>query len=123
MPSVGSFQKIFNMEHSGQPSINTLKELRLSTGRHCPHKKFTAPRNRRSYYDVVKRYVMRVFGLALSMLGLLWLLQGAGIIHVRPLLCVSQCTPMAGTSLDWTLAGSLILIAGLVLVRCGLAHR
>jgi len=37
-----------------------------------------------------------VFGVALSLLGLLWLLQGADLVHMRPILCVANCKPLEG---------------------------
>ena len=42
-----------------------------------------------------------LFGVALTLLGLLWLLQGADLVHIRPILCVTNCTPLEGGSVGW----------------------
>ena len=64
-----------------------------------------------------------VLGVASMLLGLLWLLQGADLLHIRPILCIADCEPMEGGSIGWTIAGVFLLIVGLVAIRAGLrAH-
>lgn len=56
-------------------------------------------------------------GVLCLLLGGLWLLQGLGVVHLRPILCVAGCTPLQGPSWTWTTVGVLVLIAGILLVR------
>ena len=53
-----------------------------------------------------------VVGLAAALLGGLWLLQGIGIVHLRPILCFADCVPVQGPSVIWAVAGALMFIAG-----------
>jgi len=64
-----------------------------------------------------------VFGVALSLLGLLWLLQGADLVHIRPILCVANCKPLEGGSVGWMAAGALVLDVGLLVVASGVRGR
>ena len=61
---------------------------------------------------------MRKLILAASVLaivlGSLWLIQGLGLVHVRPILCVADCDPVEGPSLGWALAGAILALLGLV---------
>jgi hypothetical protein len=51
-----------------------------------------------------------LFGVALSLLGLLWLLQGADLVHIRPILCVANCKPLEGDrSAGWQRVRSCLL--------------
>ncbi|RNL82891.1 hypothetical protein EFW17_18190 [Halostreptopolyspora alba] len=49
-------------------------------------------------------------------LGLLWVLQGADVVRIQPVLCVAECQPITGGSLVWLTIGVLTLIGGLVLL-------
>lgn len=60
------------------------------------------------------RVALIVIGVAFALVGLLWFLQGAGIVHVRPILCVSNCKPVA-KSVGWLIAGMVACIAGVAL--------
>jgi hypothetical protein len=57
------------------------------------------------------------------LLGLLWVLQGADLLHIRPILCVADCKPVEGGSVGWMTAGVLLLIGGLAVIRSGLRGR
>jgi hypothetical protein len=57
-----------------------------------------------------------IVGVVLMLLGLLWLLQGADTVHVRPILCVANCKPVTGGSVGWLTAGIVALLVGLLLV-------
>jgi hypothetical protein len=64
-----------------------------------------------------------LLGVAVTLLGLLWLLQGADLVHVRPILCLADCTPLEGGSIGWMMAGTLLLILGLLAIGAGLRRR
>jgi hypothetical protein len=51
-------------------------------------------------------------GLIAAVLGGLWLLQGVGVVHLRPMLCFADCDPVQGPSATWTVVGALVLMAG-----------
>jgi hypothetical protein len=51
----------------------------------------------------------------IAFLGLLWFLQGTGIIHLRPVLCVTNCEELVGTSLTWAIAGAVAFIIGSII--------
>ena len=63
-----------------------------------------------------------VAGVALMLLGSLWLLQGAGLVHVRPILCVTNCRPVTGGSAAWLAAGIVAFAIGLLLAAAGARH-
>lgn len=63
------------------------------------------------------------FGAALALLGLLWLLQGADVLHVRPILCVANCKPVEGGSIGWMAAGALLLVLGSLAIAAGFRRR
>ena len=53
-----------------------------------------------------------IAGVIGVLLGGLRLLQGLGIVHVRPILCFANCTPIQGPSSTWAIVGILALTAG-----------
>ena len=52
----------------------------------------------------------------IAFLGLLWFLQGTGILQLRPILCVTNCEEIVGTSPTWAMAGAAAVIVGAVIV-------
>jgi hypothetical protein len=64
-----------------------------------------------------------LFGVVSTLLGLLWLLQGADVLHIRPILCVANCKPVEGGSIGWMTAGAIVLVLGLLAIRAGLRRR
>ena len=64
-----------------------------------------------------------LFGVALTLLGLLWLLQGADLVHIRPILCLANCTPLEGGSVGWMTAGTLVLVVGVLVIVSGVRGR
>jgi len=73
---------------------------------------------------VTLRTIARIlFGVALTLLGLLWLLQGADLVHIRPILCVANCTPLEEGSVGWMTAGALVLVVGLLVIASGIRRR
>ena len=70
------------------------------------------------------RALVRIlFGVALALLGSLWLLQGADLVHIRPILCVADCKPLEGGSVGWMTAGALLLVVGLLVITSGVRGR
>jgi hypothetical protein len=65
--------------------------------------------------------VAMVIGVIVALLGLLWFLQGAGIVHMRPVLCVSNCKPVT-KSVAWLVIGALACVAGVALARRSARH-
>ena len=63
---------------------------------------------------------MRVFklicGIVLTALGLLWSLQGADLIRMKPILCVANCEPLVGGSIAWLITGIVATAVGLGLL-------
>jgi uncharacterized protein (DUF3084 family) len=55
-------------------------------------------------------------GVISVVLGGLWLLQGLGVVHVPPILCFADCTPVQGASLVWAVIGGLMITAGALAV-------
>ena len=64
-----------------------------------------------------------LFGAVSAPLGLLWFLQGADLVHIRPILCVANCQPLQGGSIGWMTAGVLLSIVGLAAVAAGIRRR
>ena len=76
----------------------------------------------RSPHHVPKRWViLLVIGVALALLGLLWFLQGVGAVHVRPILCVSNCKPVE-KSVGWLIAGVAACMAGITITTMSARH-
>ncbi len=55
-------------------------------------------------------------GAFIAFLGLVWSLQGTGILHLRPIACVANCEEIAGVSPAWAVAGVIAFIIGIVIV-------
>lgn len=58
-----------------------------------------------------------VAGVLSVLLGTLWLLQGLGVVHLRPILCFANCAPIQGPSLTWAVVGALMIFAGVLGLR------
>ncbi|ELY90979.1 hypothetical protein C484_12166 [Natrialba taiwanensis DSM 12281] len=72
-----------------------------------------------------KATVLTIVGVTLALLGTLWVVQGLGIVQIGPILCVADCEPIAGRSVQWAVTGAIALFVGIVTVRAGLkrVHR
>jgi hypothetical protein len=57
-----------------------------------------------------------LFGLVAVLLGGLWLFQGLGVVHLRPLLCFADCEPVQVPSTSWTVIGALVVMTGTVVI-------
>jgi hypothetical protein len=58
-----------------------------------------------------------VVGMLSVLLGGLWLLQGLGVVRIRPILCFANCAPVQGPSSTWAVIGVLVLTAGILAIR------
>ena len=58
------------------------------------------------------RIIGWVFSVIAVLLGGLWLLQGLGIVHLRPILCFADCAPVQGPSATWAVFGAVTLALG-----------
>ena len=67
--------------------------------------------------------IARVGGVLCVLLGGLWLLQGLGLVHLRPILCFANCEPVQGPSTVWAMVGAVVLIAGIFAIRASRAGR
>jgi hypothetical protein len=57
------------------------------------------------------------------LLGGLWLLQGLGLVQVRPILCFAECEAVQGPSSTWAVIGLLVVMAGILGIRHSLRNR
>ncbi len=64
-----------------------------------------------------------ILGVLGVLLGGLWLLQGLGLVHVRPILCFANCAPVQGPSSTWTIIGAVVLAAGIFAIRSSRRSR
>jgi len=55
-------------------------------------------------------------GLIAASFGVLWALQGAGLVHVRPILCVSNCKPVTEGSASWLSLGVIFMLLGIAII-------
>jgi hypothetical protein len=60
--------------------------------------------------------VLLIVGLVCVALGGLWLLQGLGIVHIRPILCFADCEVVQGPSPGWAVIGLLAVMAGAIAI-------
>jgi hypothetical protein len=58
------------------------------------------------------KIIVIALGLLSVLLGGLWLLQGLGLVHIQPILCVADCAPLEGPSPLWTAIGAVFVAAG-----------
>ena len=62
-------------------------------------------------------------GTVAALLGGLWLLQGLGIVQLRPILCFADCEPLQGPSTTWAVIGALVFTAGAAAVSWSWQRR
>ena len=67
-------------------------------------------------YNICEKVQMRKIilcsGVVAALLGGLWLLQGLGLVNIRPVLCFADCVPVQGPSTTWAIIGALALAVG-----------
>ena len=71
----------------------------------------------------MKRFILLAVSVAAVLLGGLWLLQGLGLVQVKPILCVADCEPLQGPSAAWAIIGFLVLAAGAFGIFRGFRRR
>ena len=59
--------------------------------------------------------LMQALAVVFVVLGALWALQGAGIVHVKPILCAADCTELQGASGQWLATGIGTIAIGVAL--------
>ena len=69
------------------------------------------------------RIPVLVFGIIAILFGGLWLLQGLGVVHIRPILCFVDCAPVQGPSSTWAIIGFLVVAAGVIAIVFSLKGR
>ena len=62
------------------------------------------------------RIIRLTVGILLAALGILWVLQGADLIRIKPILCFAGCEPIVGGSTTWLIAGLISLLFGVLLL-------
>ena len=70
----------------------------------------------------VRALILFAGGVAAA-IGLLWLLQGLGVAHVKPILCVTACQAVEGPSLGWALAGLAMTAVGAAAIGSAFRRR
>ena len=67
--------------------------------------------------------ILLVIGTIAVLLGGLWLLQGLGLVQIEPILCVTNCEALQGSSPLWAIVGLLVLAAGSLAILYALRRR
>jgi hypothetical protein len=66
------------------------------------------------------KIVILIVSVLAALLGGLWFLQGIGLVHLDPVACVGECTPLEGPSMQWAVIGGVVLALGLLGISYGL---
>lgn len=69
----------------------------------------------------MKKSILVLVGVISVALGALWFLQGADLIHIKPILCFADCVEISGGSKLWEGIGVLVFIVGLLVI--GMAFK
>ncbi|GAA2760720.1 hypothetical protein [Actinopolymorpha rutila] len=64
----------------------------------------------------VRKIARMLVGAVLVALGALWVLQGADLVRIKPVLCVADCQPLVGGSPGWLAVGVVAFLAGLAVL-------
>lgn len=71
--------------------------------------------------------MVKAFGIVLGLVGVglggLWLVQGLGLLTIKPLLCVADCKVLEGPSPTWAVIGLVVLLAGAAALFASLRRR
>ena len=70
--------------------------------------------------NFMKKFVGAFVGVIVTLLGLLWFLQGADIFHLYPILCFSNCEVITGGSQIWEATGAIAFIIGIIIIGVSL---
>jgi hypothetical protein len=71
----------------------------------------------------VKRIAVLFIGAVFLLLGLLWALQGSGLLIIKPILCFANCEPITGGSIQWLGIGIAVFTIGLIMTISSLKRR
>jgi hypothetical protein len=63
-----------------------------------------------------KQIAGALIGAFIAFLGLLWSLQGIGILQIRPILCVANCEEIVSGSPSWAVVGVTTFIIGIIIL-------
>ncbi|WP_330630815.1 hypothetical protein [Halocatena halophila] len=66
--------------------------------------------------------ITTILGTSIIFLGILWIVQGLGIVQIEPILCVSNCEPITERSMTWTVVGLVTTAVGTTLALFGFRH-
>ncbi len=69
-----------------------------------------------------KKIAGALIGAFIAFLGLLWFLQGTGILRIQPIACVSNCEEITGVSPFWAFAGAVVFIIGIGIIVLIVRH-
>jgi len=69
------------------------------------------------------RVASGIVGVIAIFLGGLWLVQGLGLVTIKPVACIAKCEALEGPSVVWAIIGGVVVIAGAGLVGFGLRRR
>jgi len=61
------------------------------------------------------KIVLTASAVLLIMIGALWALQGANLIHLRPILCFADCEEIRGESIQWLVTGLVAIVLGVAM--------
>ena len=64
-----------------------------------------------------------VLGIVFFALGVLWALQGADLIRIKPILCVANCEPLVGGSVTWLIVGVVAIAVGVGVLITAIRQR
>lgn len=64
-----------------------------------------------------------IIGVIVALLGLLWLLQGAGLLRLCPVFCFADCECVTGGSLFWAVVGAITFIIGAIVAGLSVRRR
>jgi len=68
----------------------------------------------------MKKIALVIVGIIAALLGLLWFLQGADLVRIKPILCFANCEPITGGSLLWVIIGLITLAVGIGVIYLSL---
>lgn len=67
----------------------------------------------------IKSLITLIIGIIVALLGVLWFLQGAGIIYVCPILCFADCICLTHGSFSWKMIGAGVIVVGVLTALIG----
>ena len=71
----------------------------------------------------MKRMAALLAGVIFALLGILWFLQGTGILTIPPILCFANCEPIIGGSPVWLAVGVVVSLIGIIIIAFSLKGR